>query len=30
MQPWMLYGARGYTGRLIAREAVLRGLAPIL
>ena len=26
----MLYGANGYTGQLIAREAVRRGLAPIL
>ena len=29
MPPWMLYGA-GYTGQLIAREAVRRGLAPTL
>lgn len=27
---WMIYGATGYTGRLIAREAVRQGLAPIL
>ena len=27
---WMLYGANGYTGELIAREAVLRGQRPIL
>lgn len=27
---WLLYGANGYTGELIAREAVLRGLCPIL
>jgi short subunit dehydrogenase-like uncharacterized protein len=27
---WMLYGANGYTGELIAREAVARGMAPIL
>jgi short subunit dehydrogenase-like uncharacterized protein len=27
---WMLYGANGYTGELAAREAVRRGLAPIL
>lgn len=27
---WMIYGANGYTGRLIAREARQRGLAPIL
>jgi short subunit dehydrogenase-like uncharacterized protein len=26
----MIYGANGYTGRLIAREAVRRGLKPIL
>jgi short subunit dehydrogenase-like uncharacterized protein len=30
MTPWMIYGATGYTGALIAREAVRRGLAPIL
>ena len=30
MQPWLLYGANGYTGTLIAREAVRRGLSPIL
>jgi short subunit dehydrogenase-like uncharacterized protein len=28
--PWMLYGANGYTGELIAREAVRRGIYPIL
>lgn len=28
--PWLLYGATGYTGELAAREAVRRGLAPIL
>ena len=28
--PWMIYGATGYTGRLIAREAAQQGLAPIL
>ncbi|MDY0065441.1 MAG: saccharopine dehydrogenase NADP-binding domain-containing protein [Steroidobacteraceae bacterium] len=28
--PWLLYGANGYTGELIAREAVLRGMRPIL
>jgi short subunit dehydrogenase-like uncharacterized protein len=28
--PWMLYGANGYTGELIAREAVARGLRPVL
>jgi short subunit dehydrogenase-like uncharacterized protein len=27
---WMIYGATGYTGELIAREAVKRGLKPIL
>ncbi|MCP2321928.1 short subunit dehydrogenase-like uncharacterized protein [Hamadaea flava] len=27
---WMIYGAYGYTGELIAREAVVRGLTPIL
>lgn len=27
---WLLYGANGYTGELIAREAKARGLAPIL
>lgn len=27
---WLLYGATGYTGRLIARMAVERGLRPIL
>jgi len=27
---WLLYGAYGYTGELIAREAVDRGLNPIL
>src|SRR6266542_1166315 len=30
MQPWMIYGANGYTGELIAREAVRRGHRPIL
>lgn len=28
--PWMLYGATGYTGELAAREAVARGLRPVL
>jgi len=28
--PWMIYGANGYTGELIAREAVGRGLKPVL
>ena len=27
---WMIYGANGYTGELMAREAVRRGLKPIL
>ena len=27
---WLLYGANGYTGELIAREAAVRGLRPIL
>jgi short subunit dehydrogenase-like uncharacterized protein len=27
---WLIYGANGYTGELIAREAVQRGLQPIL
>src|SRR3954449_4542055 len=27
---WMIYGANGYTGELIAREAVRRGQKPIL
>ncbi len=27
---WLIYGANGYTGELIAREAVNRGLKPIL
>ena len=27
---WMIYGANGYTGRLIAQEAKARGLAPVL
>lgn len=27
---WMIYGANGYTGELIAREAALRGLKPIV
>lgn len=30
MAEWLLYGANGYTGELIAREARKRGLAPIL
>ncbi len=27
---WIIYGANGYTGKLMAREAVRRGLHPIL
>jgi len=27
---WMLYGANGYTGELIARDAARRGLRPVL
>lgn len=27
---WMIYGANGYTGRLIAAEAAARGMRPIL
>lgn len=27
---WMIYGANGYTGELIAREAVKRGATPVL
>jgi short subunit dehydrogenase-like uncharacterized protein len=27
---WILYGVTGYTGRLIAREAVRRGLQPVV
>jgi short subunit dehydrogenase-like uncharacterized protein len=30
MTAWMIYGAYGYTGALIAREAKARGLTPIL
>src|SRR5262245_66567449 len=29
-KPWMIYGANGYTGELIAREAASRGLKPML
>jgi short subunit dehydrogenase-like uncharacterized protein len=29
-QSWMIYGANGYTGELIAREAALSGMKPIL
>ncbi|MDH3647831.1 MAG: saccharopine dehydrogenase NADP-binding domain-containing protein [Gammaproteobacteria bacterium] len=27
---WMIYGANGYTGKLIAEEAVNRGMTPVL
>ncbi len=27
---WMIYGANGYTGKLIARQARQQGLTPIL
>src|ERR1043166_2137421 len=27
---WLIYGANGYTGELIAREAVRRGQRPVL
>ena len=30
MADWLIYGAYGYTGELIAREAVARGLRPVL
>jgi short subunit dehydrogenase-like uncharacterized protein len=30
MSAWMIYGAYGYTGELIAREAVRRGMRPVL
>ena len=30
MKSWLLYGAYGYTGRLIAERAVARGLRPVL
>lgn len=30
MSDWLLYGANGYTARLIAREAAARGMRPIL
>ncbi len=30
MKKWMIYGASGYTGELIAREAVKYGMSPIL
>jgi len=30
MKSWLIYGANGYSGRLIAKEAKLRGLVPTL
>ncbi len=30
MNNWMIYGANGYTGRLMAIEAVRRGMTPVL
>lgn len=30
MTAWMIYGANGYTGELVAREAARRGMKPIL
>ncbi|MFN3581431.1 MAG: saccharopine dehydrogenase family protein, partial [Pseudomonas sp.] len=30
MQNWMIYGANGYTGELLAREAHKQGLKPVL
>lgn len=30
MADWMIYGANGYTGALIAREAQRRGMSPVL
>ena len=30
MAEWMIYGANGYSGELIAREAARRGLKPVL
>ncbi len=30
LHQWLLYGANGYTGELVAREAVRRGMRPIL
>src|SRR5689334_8270441 len=29
-RPWLLYGANGYTGQLLAEEAVRRGHRPVL
>lgn len=30
LPPWMIYGANGFTGQLIAREAVKLGMRPVL
>ncbi|NND45166.1 MAG: NAD(P)H-binding protein [Xanthomonadales bacterium] len=30
MKDWVIYGANGYTGRLVAREARARGMLPVL
>lgn len=30
MTRWMLYGANGYTGRLVVAEALARGMSPVL
>lgn len=30
MTTWLIYGATGYTGKLIAQEAVKRGMRPVL
>ena len=30
MRQWMMYGANGYAGRLLAQEAVKQGLQPVL
>ena len=30
MPDWMIYGATGYTGQLVAQEAVKRGHKPLL
>lgn len=29
-EPWMVYGATGYTGRLVVEHAVSAGLRPVL
>ncbi|HLG22630.1 MAG TPA: NAD(P)H-binding protein, partial [Candidatus Manganitrophaceae bacterium] len=29
-EPWMIYGAYGYTGTLVAEESVRRGHRPVL